>query len=355
VLHHFLEANRDALIERTRAKVAARYAPRASEEEVAVGGPLFLDQLADMLRHSDASIRAMVESASEHGRTLLERGFTVAQVVHDYLAVCAAITELADETRAPITTAEYQTLHRCLDEAIAQAVTEYTRRREQIITDMETERLGTLAHEFRNALGAAMLSFQTLRAGSVGLGGSTASLLDRSLRRLSALVESSIAHVRLESGRRAAERVSVRELVEDIEVAAAMEANSQGLRLSVGHVEPGVELVVDRQLLAAAVGNLLQNAFKFTRPSGSVSLVTSYTAERVLIEVADECGGLPPGDVEALFHAFEQRSANRSGLGLGLSIARRSVEADGGLLHVRDIPGVGCVFGIELPRVPASP
>ena len=320
---------------------------------MAVGGPLFLDQLADMLRRSDTSIRAMVESAGEHGRVLLERGFTVAQVVHDYLAVCAAITELADESGALITTAEYQTLHRCLDEAIAQAVTEYTRRREQAITDLETERLGTLAHEFRNALGAAMLSFQTLRAGSVGLGGSTASLLDRSLRRLSALVESSIAHVRLESGKRLPERVSVRELVEDIEVGAAMEANSQGLKLSVGHVERGIDLVVDRQLLAAAVSNLLQNAFKFTRPRGNVSLITSYTSDRVLIEVADECGGLPPGDLEALFGAYEQRSPNRSGLGLGLYITRRSVEADGGMLHVRDVPGVGCVFGIEMPRPPA--
>jgi signal transduction histidine kinase len=355
VLHDFLSANRAALIARTQARLAARHAPRATEEELALGSPLFLDQLAEMLRRSDASVRAMVESAAENGRDLLERGFTVAQVVHDYLAVCGAITELAEEMNAPITPAEYQTLHRCLDEAIAQAVTEYTRLREQAITDLETERLGTLAHEFRNALGAAILSFQTLRMGTVGLGGSTASLLDRSLRRLSALVESSIAHVRLESGNCTPERVSVRELVEDIEVGAAMEASAQGLKLSVGHVERGVDLAVDRQLLAAAVGNLLQNAFKFTRPNGNVSLITSYTSDRVLIEVADECGGLPPGEVDALFRPFEQRGANRTGLGLGLHITRRSVEADGGLLHVRDVPGVGCVFAIELPRLPMSP
>jgi signal transduction histidine kinase len=355
VLHEFLAANRVALVARTRAKVAARYAPRSTDEQVESGAPLFLDQLADMLRHSDASIGAMVASAGDHGRDLLEQGFTVAQVVHDYLAVCSAITELADEIHAPITPAEYLTLHSCLDEVISQAVTEYTRRREQAIGDLETERLGTLAHEFRNALGAAMLSFQTLRAGSVGLGGSTASLLDRSLRRLSALVESSIAHVRLESGKHAPERVSVRELVEDIEVGAAMEANAQGLKLSVGHVERGIDLTVDRQLLAAAVGNLLQNAFKFTRPKGNVSLITSYTSDRVLIEVADECGGLPPGDVDAMFRPFEQRGSNRGGLGLGLHITRRSVEADGGLIHVRDVPGVGCVFAIDLPRVPAPP
>jgi signal transduction histidine kinase len=355
VLHQFLTANTPAIVARTRAKVAARFAPRATDEEIDQGIPLFLEQLIDLLRHSDASIRAMVESAAQHGCDLLEQGFTVAQVVHDYMSVCQAITELAEETRAPITADEYHTLHRCLDEAIAQAVTEYTRRREQAVTDLETERLGTLAHEFRNALGAAMLSFQTLRAGSVGLGGSTASLLDRSLRRLSALVESSIAHVRLESGKRTPERLSVRELVEDIEVGASMEANAQGLTLSVRRVEPEVDLAVDRQLVVAAVGNLLQNAFKFTRPHGTVSLTTSWTDDRVVIEVEDECGGLPDGSAEALFRPFEQRGANRTGLGLGLHITRRSVEAEGGVLRVRDVPGIGCVFSIDLPRAPSGP
>jgi hypothetical protein len=355
VLHEFLSANRAAILSRTRAKIAARLAPRATEEELEKGVPLFLDQLIAALEVPGTAIGLMVDSASEHGRDLLERGFTVAQVVHDYGGVFQSITELAAETNAPISATEYQALHRCLDEAIAQAVTGYSSRREQAISDLETERLGALSHELRNALGAAMLSFQTLRAGSVGVGGSTAALLGRSLTRLSTLVESSMAHVRLDSGKRASERVSVRDFVEDVEVGASMEANAQGLTLSVRRAEPGVEVVIDRQLLAAAVGNLLQNAFKFTRSHGHVSLMTFWTADRVLIDVADECGGLPPGDTDALFRPFEQRGENRSGLGLGLSISRRSIEADGGLLRVRDIPGVGCVFTVDLPRVLASP
>jgi signal transduction histidine kinase len=51
-----------------------------------------------------------------------------------------------------------------------------------------------------------------------------------------------------------------------------------------------------------------------------------------------------------MFRPFTQSGTDRSGLGLGLSIARRGVEADGGMLTVRDIPGIGCVFTIELPR-----
>jgi signal transduction histidine kinase len=75
------------------------------------------------------------------------------------------------------------------------------------------------------------------------------------------------------------------------------------------------------------------------------------STSRVLIEVEDECGGLPPGKAEELFLQFEQRGVDRTGLGLGLSISRRSVEADGGEIHVRDLPGVGCVFAIDLPRL----
>jgi len=349
VLHEFLATNRAEIIARTREKVAARPAPRATDEELESGIPLFLDQLIDNLRLSRLSSEAMDVSATIHGGDLLRRGFTVAQVVHDYGGVCQAVTELADETKASITADEFHTFNRCLDDAIAQAVTEFTRAREQSIADAGVERSGALVHELRNALGAAMLSFQTLKSGSVGLGGSTAALLGRSLSRLSSLIDSSMAEVRLEAGIQAPERVSMREFVEEIEVGASMEAIARNLTLAVTPVNRGIDVVADRQLLAAAVANLLQNAFKFTRPKGSVSLNTSSTKDRVLIEVEDQCGGLPPGAANDIFRPFSQRSANRTGLGLGLSISRKSVEAIGGEIRVRDLPGVGCVFTIDLP------
>jgi signal transduction histidine kinase len=199
-----------------------------------------------------------------------------------------------------------------------------------------------------------MLSFQTLRTGSVGLGGSTAALLGRSLTRLSALIDSSLARVRIESGLGTSARVSVSEFIEEVEVGATMGANGRGLTLVVTPVGSGVDVMVDRQLLAAAVSNLLQNAFKFTRPQGRVWLRTSSTLDRVLIEVEDECGGLPAGKADELFRPFRQGSPDRTGLGLGLSISRKAVEASGGEIGVRDVPGAGCVFSINLPRVEAA-
>jgi signal transduction histidine kinase len=120
-------------------------------------------------------------------------------------------------------------------------------------------------------------------------------------------------------------------------------------------IEPTVTIEGDRQILAAAVSNLLQNAFKFSREHGHVSLTARATADRVLVDVEDECGGLPPGKAEELFRTFEQRGADRSGVGLGLSISRRAAEAHGGELRVRDVPGKGCVFTLDLPRKSPPP
>ena len=98
--------------------------------------------------------------------------------------------------------------------------------------------------------------------------------------------------------------------------------------------------------------NVLQNAFKFTRPRSTVTLRVVATAERVQIEIQDECGGLAGGDVDGLFHPFEQRNANRTGLGLGLAFSRWATEANDGHISARSLPGVGCIFTLDLPRCP---
>ena len=117
-------------------------------------------------------------------------------------------------------------------------------------------------------------------------------------------------------------------------------------------VEDGVAIEADRQVLAAVVGNLLQNAFKFTRPRTTVTLRVGASAERVLIEIQDECGGLPGGNVNELFRPFEQRSADRTGVGLGLAFSRWGVEANNGRIYARNLPDKGCVFTLDLPRLP---
>ena len=71
--------------------------------------------------------------------------------------------------------------------------------------------------------------------------------------------------------------------------------------------------------------------------------------DRLLIETEDECGGIPPSKGD-LFQVFGDRRGNdRSGLGLGLSIARKAVRAHGGEIRIHNMPGKGCIFIIDVP------
>jgi signal transduction histidine kinase len=139
-------------------------------------------------------------------------------------------------------------------------------------------------------------------------------------------------------------------LIEELEISAMMEAKAHGHELTIAMHCAGAQVVADRQILASVLANLLQNAFKYSHAHSHVVLRVSATAELARFEIEDQCGGLPPGKAETLFKPFEQRGADRSGLGLGLAICMRGTLAIGGTLRVRDLPGRGCVFTVELPR-----
>jgi len=353
MLHHFVTAYREELIGLTRQQIAQRAAPRALEEELEHGVPLFLDHLTQALRRespgSAVAQRKMSENAVRHGQDMLRQGFTVSQLVHNYGAVCQAITQLASKRGVEISAEDYSTLNALLDVAIAEAVTGYGKKREQVLSEEELGRLGFLAHELRNQVSTALLAYQALKSGRVGITGNTGDALGRSLKCLRNLVDRSLAEVRLTSGIEKRERVLLAELIEDIEASALLDAQERKVELTIVPAEYGLAVEADRQLLESAVANLLQNALKFTLPGGRVSLRTRTHQGLVLIEVEDECGGLPPGKAEELFRPFEQRGSDRSGLGLGLAISLRSVKANGGEVSVRNLPGTGCVFTIALP------
>ncbi len=348
MLHKFVTKNRAAIITRCRALISDLPAPRPTEEELEHGVPLFLDQLVERLLEVGSKAE-IGKSATMHAQELRSRGFTIAQVVRDYGDICQAITSLAVEHGAPITPAEFQILNLALDNAIAGSVSEYAR-----LHDYEgTERLGHLAHELRNQLNTALLAFGMIESGKVTITGSTGGVLLRSLRGLRDLIDRELADVRLGGGLIHREKVSVRDFLEDVEVTAVIEAKSRRLSLSMPPVAGDVIVFADKQILASVVSNLLQNAFKFTKAGGQIVLQAHATEALVLIEVRDECGGIPPDQIDRLFQPFQQGSADRSGVGLGLAICKRGAEANGGVLRVDNKPGSGCVFTLELPRVNA--
>ncbi|MDQ3288822.1 MAG: HAMP domain-containing histidine kinase [Pseudomonadota bacterium] len=377
-MHTFLAAHRMELIARCRTKVANRHVAGADKRELDHGITIFLDQLIKTLQveltpHPMLSrkvsgpagggrpmLSEMGESAAAHGRELLEHGFTVEELVHDYGDLCQSIMDLACELDATIEVNEFRTFNRCLDNAIANAVTEFAYQRDFKMADQQAdslnERLGYFAHELRNHLSTATMALAVIKSGNVGHGGATGAVLDRSLVNLRSLIDRSLAEVRMTAGMAVQHALfSLADFIQEVRLAGELEAEVKGCSLSVSKVDELLAVDADRDLLFSAVGNLLQNAFKFTHPGSQVTLNAYAVADRILIDVEDSCGGLPAGDPDLLFHPFVQSDQDKSGVGLGLSIARRSVEANDGTLAVRDLPGTGCVFTIDLPRWSVPP
>lgn len=355
MLHEFLAAHAEEIVIRSWARVAGRKSPAPTPEDLKNGPSLFLAQLIDSLKQATGAREAIGHGATVHGGELLALGFTVSDVIHGYGDIGQVITRLADERDVPITPGESRLFHACLDDAIAHAVTEYERLRDESVASDCTQRLAVLAHDLRNRLSAAMVAYSILQPNMAGVDGSTGAVLGRSLKKLRDLVDNSVANVRLDARLGEQRRVSVAEAIAEAKDEASLGRGSGDAGLVVGSVPPDVQVVADPHILSSTLVNLLQNAFQFGRPAGKVAVRTSATAERVVIEVEDECGGLPPGRTEDLFRAFApQRSGKRAGLGLGLFSSRRGVEAMGGSLGVRNLPGHGCVFSIELPRAPAA-
>jgi len=351
--------------------VAGRSASKTIERELSHGIPIFIDQLIQTLNieQTSATLRdglafensldgttaALKEMAALHGRDLLERGFTLEEVVRDYGNVCQAVTNLAFETGAPIEVDEFRTFNRCLDNAIAAAVSEYAHRQSAVATEDDFQavnsRLGPLAHELRNYLQTATLVVRAIKAGNVGISGATGAVLDRSLLGMRNLIDRSLAEVRVTAGLPARlQPVHLAKFLGEVAASASLDSRARGCDFTLTPVDDHLTVHVDREMLSSAVGNLLQNAFKFTKRHTDVQLRAYVDEDRILIDIEDHCGGLPDDAEEKLLLPFAQIGEDRSGLGLGLEICRRSVEANRGVLRVRNLPGSGCIFTIDLPR-----
>jgi len=207
-LQEFIETNHAKLLSMTREKVAKRSKEprpddrktkdgastlsRSDDLETKHGVHVFLHEMAEALvaeAKRDPAQRAeadpptspdIAKTAALHGRDLLGLGFSIDEVVHDYGDVCQAVTELAVELDAPVSVAEFHTLNRCLDNAIAAAVTAWTGDRE---TDgaSKDERLKRL-------VGGSIKLFELLRAGKVAPGGSAALVLGDNLEKMRAML-----------------------------------------------------------------------------------------------------------------------------------------------------------------------
>ncbi|MFI5363712.1 MAG: sensor histidine kinase [Elusimicrobiota bacterium] len=338
MIYEFLVANREKILALAKRRTAGFPPTVATPAEAARALPQFYEHLARELERNVKGGPA--QAPRKHGaraprndRRLSPLGYTVAQVVHGYGVLGQAIADLANSAHARVGAGELNKLNLSIDVAVAEAV---------------TERMGYLVHELRNALAAATVAHSMVKRGSAGT--ATNALLERNLNRMRDILDHSFTAMRMQHGK-AADRqpLLVGEIIEEVRATASEEARLKGLTVKVaGDSE---KVLGDRHYLVSALSNLVQNAIKYSKKGGAIRIRSLVRGPSVVLEVEDQCGGLPEGKAEELFQPFIQKNADRTGLGLGLTISRQAAELNGGTLSVRDMPGKGCVFSITLPKL----
>jgi len=289
-------------------------------------------------------------SAERHGDQRHRLLLDPASIVHDYGIVCDSIYETARGLGIVVEPLEAQVVNRQVDSACADAIGAYWQRDLLSSRNQVAQTLGQLAHELRNALHTARAALALIQSGSRGR---AAEMAERAFERMEELVGSTLADTRAHATattlRR--DRLGLACLLDEIIEMARLPPH---VTIAVT-ADQTLELDADRRLLTSAISNLVDNAVKFTRVGGTIGVRAREEGVNVVIEVEDQCGGLPDDAGDDLFRPFVQKGSDRTGVGLGLAIVREAVAAHGGQVAVRNLPGRGCVFTIALPSVSTRP
>lgn len=359
LLHEVLVSRRDEVFQRWRARVSgALVDPSTPHVELLDHLPVFLDGIIEVLR--DPSLpRGPLEpapgtegAAAVHGAQRLRLGFSLAAVVREYGVLRDAIVLTAREAGVELTLQEHDVITGAIISGIAEAVSEYSRQRDAELARQTNEHFAFIAHELRNPLASASNALAVLKArDQLPVEVRSVAVLERGLRRAVELVDQTLHVARAASGIVLREEwTTVSELLADAELAVSADAELKGVHVSLG-LEPNQERVrVDTRLVRSALVNLASNAVKYTPSGGHVVLRGRAERERLVFEVEDSCGGLPPNHVDAAFAPFVRLEESGTGFGLGLAIAKQAMEAHGGTIRVENDPGKGCRFILEMPH-----
>ncbi len=226
----------------------------------------------------------------------------------------------------------------------------------------KNEFLATLAHEIRNPLATINLAIENVDANLRASGYSREEdllALGRAIRQgkhLARLVEDLVQVSRITSGKIELRRgpVDLAALVRDAVDLVRAKAEKKQLSLVSEVSEEPLPVVGDSVRLIQVLVNLLDNAVKFTEPSGRIGIKAARRGMQAIVEVSDNGIGIPPDQLTAIFELFQQMKhgpeRRAEGLGIGLALARQLVQLHGGEITAHSKgQGLGSVFTVTLP------
>jgi signal transduction histidine kinase len=352
MLSDFMSEHRDTMLAlATKRLRKLREAPPAVERTRENNVSLLFDSVLSALRAHEAEGSGSAPRVADGAHISGEQvDFDIDELVFQYESLCHSVNEAAKEHGVMIPLASQQSLNTALDDCIARTVIEWEREKHKSRGTNEVQRLRFVANELGGALQSAVLSVQALRSGRIPPQGTTADVIERSHARLGALIDNLVTQVsvaeRLHEKRA---RVPLRKLVDEGLARIAADARAKEIGISV-EADRALEIEGVHDLLVMAVTNLLQNAVEFTRPGGSVSVrAKANTQGLVVIEIEDDRDGAGAHAGERQPTASADTDSDSSGVGLGLLIAQQVVEGHGGAMEVKDLPGRGRVFVVEMP------
>ncbi len=355
-LYEILAARREQVMRTWVSLVQGTITPESmSDIELIDHLPKFLEEVIAALR-AEGGVASSVappedtETARGHGEQRLRLGFSLDSVVREYGALRDAIVATALDAGANPTLGEQQCVFNSTITGIARAVSEYARQRDAEQQRLHNEHIAFIAHELRNPLASATSASEVLKLqGHVPDESRAGQALARGLLSMQELIDHALTVARVASGielRR--EYVRLSELLAEAELVAAGDADSRDIQLHV-HLQSDVLMSVDRRLIRSALNNIVRNAVRYTARSTGVEIRGRVDGGHAVIEIEDACGGLPAGKVEAAFAPFVRLTTREPGFGLGLAIAKQSLDAHAGTIRVQNLPGKGCIFVLEFP------
>ncbi len=242
---------------------------------------------------------------------------------------------------------------------VLSSIVDLSQRRE--MDRLRTDFVSTVSHELRTPLTSISGSLGLLQSGALGVlpdkAAAMVQIAHRNSGRLVRLINDILDIGKLEAHQLALQMVSVplAELLQQSVEANASYADKYGVRFLLEAASGGDRVIIDPDRLMQVIANLLSNAAKFSPSGADVHIRLRPGPTAIRIEVEDSGSGISEAFRDRIFEKFAQADASTTrrfeGSGLGLSIARKLIEAMGGTIGFSTVVGQGTIFYLDLPRI----